>query len=273
MDQDYLKKIVENALEEDVGKGDITAKMTIPEKAKAKAVIYSKEKGIVCGLDVAGMVFTSMDPGIKFKKLVKDGDPVKANQNIAEIKGNARAILAGERTALNFLQRLSGVSTTTRKYVDAVKPCKVRILDTRKTTPGLRLLEKYAVRKGGGFNHRLGLWDAILIKDNHIKIAGLKNAIRLAKKSGRKTETEVENLKELKDALEAKADIIMLDNMGLSEIKKAVKIVNKKAIIEVSGGIDLENVREIAKTGVDWISAGRLTYSVKALDIAMRILP
>jgi len=217
------------------------------------------------------MVFKTLEPKIFFKKLVREGEEVKAGKKIAEIYGPARKILSAERTALNFLQRLSGIATLTKEFVKKVEPCKVEILDTRKTTPLLRILEKYAVRVGGGKNHRFGLWDEILIKGNHIDLVGLKEAVKRAKKLGRKIEAEARNLKEIKEALEAGVDIIMLDNMDLKEIKEGLKLIKKRATVEASGGVNLANIREIAKTGIDWISIGQLTHSVKSLDLSLRI--
>jgi nicotinate-nucleotide pyrophosphorylase (carboxylating) len=284
MDWKKKENLIKIALKEDVGVGDITTDAAIPENLRVKAFILAKEEGIICGLEAAKMVFKTMEPKIIFKKLVKDGKKVGLGEKIAEISGNARKILSAERTALNFLQRLSGIATLTDKFVKMVKPYKVKILDTRKTTPGLRILEKYAVRVGGGKNHRFGLWDGILIKGNHIDLVGLKEAVKRtrlrpsgfggqAKKPGKRVEVEARNLKEVKEALEAGADIIMLENMDLKTIKKGVKLIGKKALIEVSGGVNLDNVREIAKTGPDWISIGRLTHSVKSLDMSLRIQP
>lgn len=266
-----IKNLIKLALEEDIGSGDITTQATVPKDLKAKAIIFTKEKGIICGLEVAKMVFKTQDSKIIFKKLVEDGDKVIFGEKIAEISGRAGKILTAERTALNFLQRLSGIATLTNEFVKRVKPYKVRILDTRKTTPGLRLLEKYAVRVGGGKNHRFGLWDGILIKGNHINLVGLKKAVKRTKKLGEKVEVETRNLKEVKEAVEAGADIIMLENMDLKTLKDGVRLIGKRALIEVSGGVNLENVREIAKTGVDWISIGRLTHSVKSLDMSLQI--
>lgn len=266
-----LKNLIKIALKEDVGAGDITTASAIPKSLRAKAFILAKEEGIICGQETAKMVFKTLEPKIIFKKLVEDGDKVIFGEKIAEISGRAGKILTAERTALNFLQRLSGIATLTAKFVKSVKPYKAKILDTRKTTPGLRFLEKYAVRVGGGKNHRFGLWDGILIKGNHIDLVGLKEAVKRTKKLGKKVEVEARNLKEVKEALEAGADIIMLENMDLKTIKKGVRLIGKKALIEVSGGVNLDNVREIAKTGVDWISIGRLTHSVKSLDMSLRI--
>lgn len=266
-----IKNSIKLALKEDIGSGDITANSCIPKNLKIKAFILAKEKGIICGLEVAEIVFKTFEPKIVFKKLVKDGERVAPGKKIAEVSGSARKILSAERTALNFLQRLSGIATLTNEFVKRVKPCKAKILDTRKTTPGLRFLEKYAVRVGGGQNHRLGLWDGILIKGNHIDLVGLKTAIKRTKKLGKKVEVEARNLKEVKETLEAGADIIMLDNMNLKTIKAGIALIGKKAIIEVSGGVNLDNVKKIAKAGPDWISVGRLTHSVKSLDISLKI--
>jgi len=246
-----IDKIIEQALLEDIGTGDITSESIIPSNLKAKGIIKSSEEGVVAGLVTRGKV-------------------------LAEIIGPARTILKGERVALNFLQRISGIATVTSKFCQEVKDFPVRILDTRKTTPGLRILEKYAVRMGGGYNHRFGLYDAVLIKDNHIAVAGgIKPAVNSVRKQishMTKIEVEVENLSQLQEALEMKVDIIMLDNMNLDTMREAVKIVKGKALIEASGGITLDNVREIAQTGVDLISIGCLTHSVKSLDISMEIL-
>lgn len=266
-----IKNLITLALKEDLGSGDITTQAVVPKNLKAKAIIFSKEEGIICGLEVAKMAFKTLEPKIIFKKLVKDGGKIRTGQKLAEISGPAGKILSAARTALNFLQRLSGIATLTNEFVNGVEPHKVKILDTRKTTPGLRILEKYAVRVGGGKNHRFGLWDGILIKGNHIDLVGLKEAVKRTKKLGKRVEVEARNLKEVKEALEAGTDIIMLENMDLKTLKEGVRLIGKRALIEVSGGVNLENVREIAKTGVDWISIGRLTHSVKSLDMSLRI--
>jgi len=271
-----IDKIIEQALLEDIGTGDITSELIIPSNLKAKGIIRSSEEGVVAGLDVACLVFQKLDSEIIFQKKIKDGTKVTRGKVLAEITGPARTILKGERVALNFLQRISGIATITSKFCQEVKDFPVRILDTRKTTPGLRILEKYAVRMGGGYNHRFGLYDAVLIKDNHISVAGgIKSAVNSVQKQishMTKIEVEVENLSQLQEALEMEVDIIMLDNMNLDTMREAVKIVKGKALIEASGGITLDNVREIAQTGVDLISIGCLTHSVKSLDISMEIL-
>lgn len=267
-----MKNLIKLALEEDIGSGDITTEAAIPNDLRVMAFILAKEPGVVCGLDVAKMVIEAVEPKIVYKKLVKDGDRVAVGQKIAEIYGRAGKILTAERTALNFLQRLSGIATLTNEFVEKVRPYKVEILDTRKTTPGLRILEKYAVRTGGGKNHRFGLWDGILLKGNHIDLVGLQEAVKRTKKLNGKVEVEARNLKEVEEALESGADIIMLDNMDLKTIKAGVNLIGSNALVEVSGGVNLDNVREIAKTGVDWISIGRLTHSVKSLDMSLKIV-
>jgi nicotinate-nucleotide pyrophosphorylase (carboxylating) len=270
-----IHDLIDMALQEDIGTGDITSESTIPEDVMAKAVILSKDKGIIAGLDVAGEVFHKIDSDVSFKKLVSDGDEITKGQELAIVEGKARSLLTAERTVLNFLQRLSGVATITSKYVKAISDYKAQIIDTRKTTPGWRALEKYAVRIGGGRNHRFGLYDAVLIKDNHIEVAG---SIIKAVLSARdriphtmKIEVETESLDQIREAIKAKADIIMLDNMSLDMMSEAVRLINGRAIIEASGGIKLENISEVAATGVDLISIGALTHSAMSLDISMDI--
>lgn len=270
-----LRQIIKNALDEDVGSGDITTNSVVPKDIKVKAVIVASEEGVVCGLSVAKEVFKIFDKDVKFEIAAKDGKKVKKNMVLARITGKARTILTCERVALNFLQRLSGISTLTNKFVQKARPYGVKILDTRKTMPGLRFLEKYAVKAGGGQNHRFGLYDGVLIKDNHIKIAGCAaNAVRLAKKKypHDRVEVEAQNLKEVKVAIGTEANIIMLDNMGLKDLKKALRMINGKYKVEVSGGINLKNVREVAKLGIDYISVGALTHSPKGLNISLDIL-
>jgi nicotinate-nucleotide pyrophosphorylase (carboxylating) len=271
-----IDKIIEQALLEDIGTGDITTDSIIPYDLKTKGIIKTKEEGVIAGLNIANLVFKKLDSNIIFQEKIKDGAKASRNKILAEITGPARTILKGERVALNFLQRMSGIATTTSKFCQEVKDFPVRIVDTRKTTPGLRILEKYAVRMGGGYNHRFGLYDAVLIKDNHIAVAGgIKSAVNSVRKQISHTvniEVEVENLSQLQEALEMKVDIIMLDNMDLDTMKEAAKIVKGKALIEASGGITLEKVRKIAQTGVDLISIGSLTHSVNSLDINMQII-
>lgn len=274
--KDDIEKIILNALNEDLGSGDITTALITPKNSKATAVFLAKENGIIAGLDFAKTVFKMLDWKIVFKKFISDGDHVKAKTKIAEASGNLRALLSGERTALNILQRCSGIATSTKEYVGLVKDTNVKILDTRKTVPGLRVLDKYSVRAGGGTNHRIGLYDMVLIKDNHIKVAGsTTKAVAIAKaglKRKIKIEVETKNLTEVKEALDAKVDIIMLDNMPLKTMRKAVELVGGKVKLEASGNVNLKTVSAIAKTGVDYISVGALTHSVKALDISMKII-
>ena len=271
-----IDKIIEQALLEDIGTGDITSESIVPYGLKAKGIIKTSEEGVVAGLDIVFLVFKKLDSEICFQSKIKDGNKILPGEILAEIVGPARTILKGERVALNFLQRMSGIATITSKFCQQVKDFPVRIFDTRKTTPGLRILEKYAVRMGGGHNHRFGLYDAVLIKDNHIAVAGgIKSAVNSVRKQISHTvkiEVEVENFSQLQEALKVQVDIIMLDNMDLETIKEAVKMVKGKTLIEASGGITLEKVREIAQTGVDLISVGALTHSVKALDISMEIV-
>lgn len=267
LEKERVLPLLKKALEEDVGSGDITTLAIVPEDLKVKGEFVVKEEGVLSGIEIPGWVFELLDPGVEYRILKKDGERIKKREIIAEVLGNARALLTGERVALNFLQRLSGIATLTRKFVDAVEGTGVKILDTRKTTPLLRYLEKYAVRCGGGENHRFGLYDAVLIKDNHKRIAGgIKEAL-----SRIKGEIEVENLEELKEALDAGATWIMLDNFILEEIKKAVEIAKGKAKLEVSGGVNLESVKEIAKTGIDYISVGKITHSAPSLDISFEV--
>ncbi len=279
--QNQLNNIIALALSEDVGTGDITSEILIPAKLQAKATFIAKADGILAGIDIARLIFVKVDPAIKFKILLKDGAELKPGDVIANVTGNARSILKAERLALNFLQRLSGIATQTKQYVDLISDLPVVILDTRKTTPGLRLLEKYAVRIGGGQNHRLNLSDGILIKDNHLatlRAQGmtLKQIVTQAKSKtpkGFKVEAEVTNLKEVVETVSAGADIIMLDNMSPAQMRRAVKKIPAGVKTEASGGITLDNVRSVAKTGVNYISIGALTHSPKALDISLEFEP
>jgi nicotinate-nucleotide pyrophosphorylase (carboxylating) len=270
-----IKPLIDLALKEDIGKGDITSNNIIPKDKKAEAEIIAKEDGIICGLDVIRMVYKTIDPNIYFMKKVRDGEKVRVGQKIVTIKGNARSILSGERLVLNFLSALSGTATTTRRYVEKIRKYKTQILDTRKTIPGFRILQKYAVSVGGAENHRMGLYDMVLIKDNHIETnGGLKSAVEEVRKKiskNVKIEVEVETLKQVEEALESKADWIMLDNMSVENMKKAVKIIGKKAKIEASGGITIDNLEEVAKVGVDYISVGALTHSFTKIDFSMVI--
>ncbi|MBI2487515.1 MAG: carboxylating nicotinate-nucleotide diphosphorylase [Deltaproteobacteria bacterium] len=276
LDWSQVELIIENALQEDIGSGDITTEPLFPENTKCKAIIMAKEDGVVAGLPVAERVFRKLDKNILWNEKKREGETVKPKDILAEIEGSTRAILTGERVALNFLQRLSGIATLTSKFVKAVEGLPVRILDTRKTVPGLRILDKYAVSIGGGYNHRFGLYDGALIKDNHIKLAGgIAQAVKLIRqevKSESKIEVETSTLVEVKEAIETGVDIIMLDNMPTEIMSEAVKLINGKALTEASGGITLDNVRRVAKTGVDFISIGALTHSCRALDIGLYML-
>lgn len=270
-----VDKIIEDALKEDSIYCDITTSAIVSPTSKCTVDLISKEEGIIAGLPVFQRVFSILgDVDIQFS--VTDGDRVEAGQTIGNIKGSTNNILTGERIALNLLQRMSGIATITNKAVESVKGTNTKILDTRKTTPNLRILEKYAVVVGGGHNHRFSLSDGVLIKDNHIDAAGgIKEAVNKVRSNVsfvRKIEVEVENLDEVKEALEARADIIMLDNMGTETMADAVKLINNKSITEASGNMSLDNIREVAETGVDYISLGMLTHSVKALDISMKNL-
>lgn len=263
-------------LEEDLGTGDITTMSTVPKQHESEGIIHVKEDGILAGLEVARAVFTLVDPQLNFRSQVQDGQFASKGTIVALVQGNTRSILMGERLSLNLLQRLSGIATRTRQYVQALEGLPVRLVDTRKTTPGHRLLEKYAVRVGGGHNHRFGLYDAVMIKDNHIKgSGGIQQAIlsaRAAIPHTMKIEVEVENELQLEEAIKSKADIIMLDNMKPEQMKKAVDRIKRElpyVIVEASGSINLDTVKQIAETGVDVISVGRLTYSVPALDISL----
>ena len=267
--------IIYSALEEDIGQGDVTTNLLIPEDRKSKALCIAKENFVLAGLPFVREVFRILDPSILFKTLYNDGSKVKKGNIIAEISGKTCVILKGERVSLNILQRLSGIATLTNRYVEKTRGLKAKIVDTRKTTPCHRFMEKYAVKVGGGYNHRFGLFDGILIKDNHIKTLGsIEKAVREAKKGHHlfKIEVEVKNLKELKEAIESGADIIMLDNMSVRDMKEAVKIAKGRVMLEASGNISLENVREVAETGVDLISVGALTHSAPAVDISLKIV-
>lgn len=271
-----IEKIIKRALQEDLGPGDVTSNAILPDAALIYGEFVAKNPGVVSGLDIAKKVFKQLDRNVVFSARVRDGAEISNGQILATIEGNGRAILAGERVALNFLQRMSGIATTTHKYVSAVKGATAVILDTRKTAPGIRVLDKKAVRDGGGQNHRFGLYDMFLIKDNHIAAAGsITNAVKLVKKSNNKKlpiEVEVENLNQLKEVLVLGIDRIMLDNMETGQIKKAVEITRGLVPLEASGNVNLDTVAEIAKTGVDYISVGSLTHSTRALDISLEII-
>jgi nicotinate-nucleotide pyrophosphorylase (carboxylating) len=270
-----LDRILEHALMEDIHTGDITTLAVMPGKRDVRAIMKAKEPLVLAGIDVAARVFSLLDPEILFTPSLADGDAVESGSIIARISGDAAPLLQGERLALNLLQRLCGIATSTSHYVKAVEGTRARIVDTRKTTPGLRMLEKYAVRVGGGINHRTGLYDGVLIKENHIMAAGgITAAVTRAKAyipHTMKIEVETENLVEVEEALSAGADIIMLDNMDLTTMRRAVSIIAGRAIVEASGGVNLDTVRGIAETGVDIISVGAITHSARAMDISMLI--
>ncbi|HOJ10285.1 MAG TPA: carboxylating nicotinate-nucleotide diphosphorylase [Clostridiales bacterium] len=270
-----IDNLIKRALEEDMPFGDITTDALIDEQSISRAEFIAKEAGVIAGLDIAGRVFEHLDGRVIFTKIVRDGDKVNKGDIIAEVEGQTRALLKGERTALNILQRLSGIASKTNEICSKVKDLSVSIADTRKTIPGMRILEKYAVKTGGGSNHRYSLSDGVLIKDNHIAAAGsIKKAVEAAKASVPHTikiEVETETINQVQEALVAGADIIMLDNMNEEKMREAVKLINKRALVEASGNVSLDNVRQVALTGVDIISIGTLTHSVKALDISMKI--
>lgn len=271
-----IQYLVDMALREDLSdKGDITSQLTIPDHKKITATMHSRNNGIIAGMDLASYVFKKVNDTLEIEKHTEDGQIIKPQQKILTVRGHARSILSGERVALNFLSHLSAIATQTRQYVDAVSHTKAKILDTRKTLPAYRVLHKYAVKAGGGMNHRMGLHDMILIKDNHIAAAGsVRTALDAAQKSkyNVKIEIEVDTLEQLQEVLDhGAADIVMLDNMSPELLQKAVKMVEGKILTEASGGVNLDSVRAIAESGVDYISVGALTHSVKVLDIGLDI--
>jgi nicotinate-nucleotide pyrophosphorylase (carboxylating) len=271
-----VRAAVARALEEDLGlSGDITSQACLPAGAKARVVMASRKAGVVSGVDVAVEAFRQLDERIRVTVLKQDGEKIAPGDVILKIEGNARAVLSAERTALNFMGRMSGIATLTAAYVERVKQTKARVLDTRKTTPGLRAFEKYAVACGGGVNHRFGLFDCILIKDNHVGVAGgVKPALKRAKKAAGSTvkiEIEVDSLAQLDEVLEEGADIVLLDNMDTATLAEAVRRARGRIVTEASGGVTLETVRAIAETGVDYISAGALTHSAPVLDLGLDI--
>lgn len=274
IDNQILIRTVRLALEEDINTGDITTMSTVPKDRRISGSFIAKSDGVLCGVDIVKAVFEYIDPSVKLNINYSDGSRVKDGDVIAYIQGNALSALTGERVALNFLQRLSGIATNTANAVEKTAGFAVKILDTRKTTPGLRVLEKYAVRVGGGYNHRLTLSDGVLIKDNHISAAGgITRAVTAAKRYAPHTlkiEVETETLEQVKEALDAGADIIMLDNMPLDVMKEAVRVINKRALSEASGNMDERDLRAVAATGVDYISIGALTNNVKPLDISLK---
>lgn len=271
-----IEKIIDLAIEEDVHSGDITTNSLIPEETLAVAEMTAKSDGVISGLEVAKMVFEKFEKNIKWESLVDEGSLVRRGEKIARIEGGYRTLLTAERTALNILQRMSGIATATSQYVAELAGTKTQLLDTRKTAPGMRILDKMAVKAGGGRNHRMGLYDMALIKDNHIKVAGgIAEAVSEVRASAPdlKIEVEVTNLEETQQAIDARADIIMLDNMSNELMEAAVRLINKRAETEASGNMNLARIKEVAKTGVDYISVGALTHSVTALDISMNIVP
>jgi nicotinate-nucleotide pyrophosphorylase (carboxylating) len=273
-----VQDLVSRALAEDLGlAGDITTVATVSSGATAQAAIVARKPGVVCGLDFAEAAFAALDPDVSFERVTNDGDSVVANTNVARISGNAQALLSAERVALNFLCHLSGIATLTRHFAEAVRGTTASIVDTRKTTPGLRAAEKFAVRCGGGHNHRSGLFDAILIKDNHIVAAGgIGAAIEAAEAHAGhmvKIEVEVDTLAQLEAALQHNIDAVLLDNMTTEQLREAVRLVDGRVLTEASGGVNLDTVQEIAETGVDLISVGALTHSAPILDLALDFEP
>ena len=270
---DTLERIVHAALAEDIGAGDVTTEATVAADAIGTAALLVKEPGVVCGLRAVEVTFRALDPEIVFEAFAEDGDAVEAPAVVARVSGSQRAILTGERVALNFLGRLSGIATLTRRYVEAVAGTGAAVLDTRKTTPGLRALEKHAVAVGGGRNHRFGLDDAVLIKDNHLRAAGsIGAAVQLVRRAADlPVEVECDTLEHVGEALEAGADAILLDNMTPAELRQAVQLVDRRARLEASGGVTLETIRAVAETGVDEISVGALTHSAPSLDVSLEL--
>lgn len=270
-----LNRLISSALSEDIGTGDITTISCVPEDAVSQGAFIAKENGVVCGIGILTRIFNTLDPLVRILPQMQDGTAVKKGDIIARIEGPSRSILTGERTALNIVQHLSGIATRTHDAVQSITGTKAQLVDTRKTTPGLRVLEKYAVRCGGGKNHRFSLSDGILIKDNHIVAAGgiLKAAelVRINSPHTLKIEIETENLKQIDEALSARADIIMLDNMSIEQMSEAVRFISGRALTEASGNMGDRDLKSVAETGVDFISVGALTHSVRALDISLRL--
>jgi nicotinate-nucleotide pyrophosphorylase (carboxylating) len=275
LDPSEYRDIVRRALDEDVGDGDITTDATVPSDQRARGVFIVKDECVLAGLEVALEAFRQIEPEVQVALRKRDGDRCSAGEDIAEVVGSARALLVGERTALNFLQRLSGIATRARRFVDAAAG-RIVVLDTRKTTPTLRTLEKYAVRAGGATNHRMGLFDAVLIKDNHVRLAGgVEAAIARVRERhpGVPVEVEAQSLAEVDDALRAGAEMVLVDNMSTADICEAVRRAGKRAAIEISGGVTLARIPELAATGADYVSAGALTHSAPAIDISFEIEP
>jgi len=271
-----VDKIIANALEEDIGPGDITTTSIVDRSARGRARLLAKETMVLAGTEIFARVLLRIDAELIFTFAYHDGDMVPSGEDIGIVEGSMQAILTGERTALNFLQRLSGIATITKKYVDKTDPSKVRIIDTRKTTPGLRVLEKYAVRLGGGFNHRFGLFDGILIKDNHIAAAGsIAEAVTRVRDTvphTLKIEVEVEDIKGVEEAIGAGADALLLDNMSLEELRRAVLVAGGRVLLEASGGITLESIEALSKTGVNLLSVGAITHSAPSVDISLEMI-
>ncbi len=276
MEYSGLRDLIKRALEEDIGPGDITTNSLIPDQQRARGLFVAKSAGVVAGIKVSGAVFSCLDKDTQFEILLEDGTAVGPGDIIAVVRGKTRTLLTGERTALNFLQRLSGIATKTRRIVELIQDGSARLVDTRKTTPGLRVLEKYAVRIGGGRNHRFGLFDGVMIKDNHIQAVGsITEAVATARQKVPHTikiEVEVEDLTQLREAMESGADIVMLDNMDIDQMTEAVGIVGGRVLLEASGGINESNIVRVASTGVDFISMGALTHSATGLDISFDIV-
>ena len=270
-----IEDLIQLALKEDIGPGDITTDNLVAPGTRGRATIIAKQDLVIAGLQVAEKVFNTLEPKIGFEPLYTDGDRVPDGSTVVRIDGPLGALLRGERTALNFLQRLSGIATQAHAFVGEVAGTSVKLVDTRKTTPGWRVLEKYAVRMGGAHNHRMGLYDAVLIKDNHIAVSGgIANAVKKVRQQIShlvKVEVEAATFEEVKEALDTGADVIMLDNMDLNQIRKAVRMIDKKALVEVSGNVTRERLKELAQTGVDLISIGALTHSAVAVDLSMKI--
>lgn len=272
-----IAHLIDLALQEDIGPGDITTETLIAPNLEGEGVVIAKEPLVVAGLDVAEKVFRRLDPSVRCSSKFQDGDEIAEGETVLSVNGTLRALLTGERTALNFLQRLSGIASTVRTYVRRLEKFRIRLVDTRKTTPGWRRLEKYAVRVGGGSNHRMGLFDGVLIKDNHIAASGgIRQAV--ARIRGQvshlvKIEVEVTSLSEAAEAVEAGADVIMLDNMAISDVNRAVRLIDGRALVEVSGRVTHETIEQLAEAGVDIVSVGALTHSSKSVDLSMRIAP
>ncbi|MFZ5595687.1 MAG: carboxylating nicotinate-nucleotide diphosphorylase [Bacillota bacterium] len=275
LDPVLVREIIMRALREDIGTGDITTQSIVSENYVTIGFIRAKEPGVVAGIGVAGEVFLQLNPDISYQPRVRDGESITAGQLLARVEGDAMAILTGERVALNFLQRMSGIATRTAYLAGLIAGEKAKLTDTRKTTPGLRVLDKYSVRVGGGLNHRFGLYDAVLIKDNHIKVAGsIAGAISRARSNAphtMKIEVEVETLQGVEEAIMAGADIVMLDNMDLESMEKAVRLADGRVLLEASGNVNSQTILSIAKTGVDLISVGSITHSVRSLDISLDV--